>query len=352
MGSADTAPAPTSPSPVAAGTRPTWTKLGRVFEPPGDRDWMVSHAALPFALPLGGDRFRVFVSGRDASSRAQIGSFELALGDPDRGVPPRALGLDEAPSIRLGPLGAYDDSGVTGGCVTPYRDRLYHYFTGWSLGKTVPFYYFVGLAISEDGGRTFVKHSPAPILDRSPADPLLTASPCVHVEGDLWRMWYVSGVRWEIEDGQPKHYYRIQYAESDDGITWRRNGMPCLDFGAGEYAFGRPSVLADGGRYRMWYSYRGAAYRIGYAESADGRTWERMDARVGIDVSPDGWDSEMIEYPHVFKHAGRLYMLYNGNGYGRTGVGLAVLDERETGGRVASGRSVTDTLSDAPSTGE
>jgi hypothetical protein len=38
----------------------------------------------------------------------------------------------------------------------------------------------------------------------------------------------------------------------------------------------------------------------------------------------DGWDSEMIEYPFVFEHDGLRYMLYNGNGYGRSGFGLAV----------------------------
>ena len=54
----------------------------------------------------------------------------------------------------------------------------------------------------------------------------------------------------------------------------------------------------------MWYSYRGDAYRIGYAESVDGLEWERKDEEAGIDVSADGWDSEMIEYPCVFEHAG------------------------------------------------
>ena len=77
----------------------------------------------------------------------------------------------------------------------------------------------------------------------------------------------------------------------------------------------------------MWYSYRGASYRIGYAESHDGRQWRRLDTRVGIDVSLAGWDSEMIEYPFVFDHKELRYMLYNGNGYGKTGFGLAVLEQ-------------------------
>jgi predicted GH43/DUF377 family glycosyl hydrolase len=79
----------------------------------------------------------------------------------------------------------------------------------------------------------------------------------------------------------------------------------------------------------MWYSYRGESYRIGYAESEDGIHFNRMDEKVGIDVSETGWDSEMICYPHVFEHNGEKYMLYNGNGYGKTGIGLAVLANEE-----------------------
>ena len=48
--------------------------------------------------------------------------------------------------------------------------------------------------------------------------------------------------------------------------------------------------------------------------------------RVGIDVSSEGWDSEMIEYPHVFEHQGAKYMFYNGNKFGQSGFGYAQLE--------------------------
>ena len=67
-------------------------------------------------------------------------------------------------------------------------------------------------------------------------------------------------------------------------------------------------------------------YRMGYAESQNGLNWERMDEKVGIDVSATGWDSEMIQYPYVFNHKNKKYMLYNGNDYGKEGAGLAVLE--------------------------
>jgi hypothetical protein len=139
-------------------------------------------------------------------------------------------------------------------------------------------------------------------------------------------MWYVSCTKWEMKNDQPKHYYHIRYAESFDGIHWDRKGIVCIDFrSSDEYAIARPCVLREVGIYKMWYSYRGKRYGIGYAESKDGLHWERKDDEVGIDVSESGWDSEMIEYPFVFDHKGERYMLYNGNSYGKTGIGLAKL---------------------------
>lgn len=205
--------------------------------------------------------------------------------------------------------------------------RQYLYYTGWTLGVTVPFYFYVGLAVSDDDGASFRRVSPAPVLERCGVDPYLTASPCILLDNGAWRMWYVSGARWELADGEPKHYYHIRYAESADGIHWVRTGRVCIDFQSPEeFAIARPCVVKDGDRYQMWYCYRGDAYRIGYAESRDGLTWERMDEQAGIEVSPEGWDSEMLAYPHVFDHAGHQYMLYNGNGYGRSGIGIAVLE--------------------------
>jgi hypothetical protein len=147
------------------------------------------------------------------------------------------------------------------------------------------------------------------------------------VENGKWRMWYLSCTEWEMVNGVPKHKYHIKYAESADGINWLREGKVAIDYAQdNEHAISRPSVIHDPDGWKMWYSYRGQSYRIGYAESADGINWTRMDDRVGIDVSKTGWDSEMIEYPFVFDHDGKRYMLYNGNNYGITGFGLAVLE--------------------------
>jgi predicted GH43/DUF377 family glycosyl hydrolase len=267
------------------------------------------------------DCWRIYFSARDKLGRAQIGFFEVDFENLQtiRRVSPE-------PVIGLGPLGAFDDNGVTTSCVVNHDGLKYHYYSGWSLGVTVPFYFYIGLAISSDGGRTFFRSSPSPVLERNEVDPYLTASPFILVENGTWRMWYVSGTGWQMSGNRPQHRYHIRYAESADGIHWNRQGIVCIDYQSPEeYAIARPWVVKDADLYRMWYSYRGSAYRIGYAESADGITWTRKDNEVGIDVAATGWDSEMVEYPCVFDHQGERCLLYNGNGYGETGIGLAVL---------------------------
>jgi hypothetical protein len=213
------------------------------------------------------------------------------------------------------------------GCIISVDQTKYLYFLGWNLGVTVPWRNSIGLAISNNDSVNFVKYQKAPIIDRGPADPYSVSYPAVLREDGVWKMWYGSNLAWGALQSEMAHV--IKYAESTDGIHWNRQNVIAIGFkNSNEYAISKPCVLKDQNKYKMWYSYRGTAYRIGYAESEDGKVWERMDDNAGIDVSESGWDSEMIEYPCVFDYNGERYMLYNGNRYGKTGMGLAVLESR------------------------
>ena len=292
-----------------------WEKTGVLLAPDPSVPWMATHAMLP--VP---HRDRIYLTGRNADGVGQVGWCTVDFVDDA----PRVLAVATKALVPNGPLGAFDDRGASASAVVEHDGRLFLYYTGWTLGVTVPFYVFLGLAISDDGGATFEKVSRAPILERSDEDPFMTGHPAVLVENGLWRMWYVSCSSWRVVDGRPRHDYHVKYAESADGVRWVRTGRVCIDYAtADEYAIARPWVTKEGSTYRMWYSHRGDAYRIGYAESRDGLTWERHDDRAGIDVSAEGWDSEMIEYPCVMRAGGREWMLYNGNGFGRSGIGCA-----------------------------
>jgi hypothetical protein len=204
-------------------------------------------------------------------------------------------------------------------------NHVFLYYLGWNLGVTVPWRNSIGLGISNDVQSSFKKYTEAPILDRSAVDPYSISYPFVLKEDEIYRMWHGSNLSWGEKQEDMAHI--IKYAESRDGIHWNRQGHIALNFkNPQEYAISRPCVIKEKNIYKMWYCYRGR-YRIGYAESHDGIDWIRKDEDVGIDVSPDGWDSEMVCYPFVFDHKGQRYMLYNGNGYGKTGFGLAILEQ-------------------------
>jgi hypothetical protein len=299
-----------------------WRKLGRIIEP-GAFPWMVTHAQNPFPERIGEHLYRIHFSGRDGLNRSR-GGFAIV----DMRAPARPAQIHPHPTLDLGALGAFDDSGAMPSCLVARGDRRYLYYTGWTASVTVPFRFFIGLAASLARGEAFERVSRAPVLGPSAHDPFLTGSPWVIEENGRLRMWYVSGSAWEASPGgKPVHYYNIRHAESRDGIEWRTDGTACIDYSGDEHAFGRPVVRKEGRLYRMWYSHRSrdTTYQAGYAESLDGIRWVRKDDEAGISASETGWDSEMICYPCVFEHEGAQYMLYNGNGYGATGAGLAVL---------------------------
>jgi len=302
----------------------SWRKLGLIYDPKKSGvGWMKSHCQLPVADRVEGNVFRVYFATRDDRQVSRVGCAFVELGE---GV--KLLEIASTPLLEPGAIGTFDEHGVFPSCIVNLRDRKRMYYIGWNRGVREPlFYAAIGLAESTNGGRSWRKYSVAPMLSRSDVDPCLVTSPHVMWHEGCWRMTYVSGIRWVESEGRLASRYHIKYAESDDGVNWRRDGRVAIDFASpAETNVARSWVIADAGRLRMWFCYvrNGSAYRIGYAESPDYLTWMRDDAATGIDVSASGWDSEMLCYPNVVNHAGRFYMFYNGNRFGEAGFGAAI----------------------------
>jgi hypothetical protein len=300
-----------------------WVRKGLIYSPRGERPWLHSHTSAPVAVPAGGSRYRVYFASRDAENRSNAGSVVIDLDDPSASP----VVADE-PTLAPGPLGNFDDHGIYPTSIVVDGGTQYMFYAGFSPGsRSHLFYASIGLAVSEDGGRSFERVSAVPIVARSEFDPCLVTAPSVIRDGGMWRMWYVSGYRWETDgDGEAKSWYDIKYAESDNGVDWRREGHVCLSHEhEGERNISRTCVVKDGDLYRAWYSYGGDfPYRLGYAESPDGYQWTRLDDQVDLDPPAGEWDSESRSYPWVFRHRRSLAMLYCGNQLGRDGFGLAI----------------------------
>ncbi len=298
-----------------------WEKKGQIFVPNNQYSWVKTHAMLPVADHVKDDLFRVYFSGRDDLNISRTGYVLIDIKDPTT-----ILELSESPIIDIGELGSYDDNGISPTCIITHENKKYFYIMGWNKGSKVRAAEVSGLALSTDNGLTFQRYSNAPIIDRTNLEPFtILVISCIIIENGVWRMWYDSADYW-INENLPR--YNIKYAESKDGIHWKRDGVVSVDYKSDdETRVSRASIIKDEGKYKMWYCYAmgSGGYRMGYAESADGYQFKRQDDKVGIELSQTGWDSEMICYPNVFKHKETTYMLYCGNGYGKTGFGYAVL---------------------------
>lgn len=303
-----------------------WRKLGRIFCATGHSDWLHSHAMIPIAEHVEGDVFRVYFSSRDRTNRGHGGMLYIDMRDPT--VVTR---LVERPVLEPGELGAFDDSGALPNSLVTVAGRKLLFYTGINLGVTVKIRNSIGLAEWDDQRACFQRLYRGPVIDRTRDYPHFVATPEVRYEDGRFRAWFTSCTHWQATPQGPKHFYRIEYAESKNGVDWCRDDTVALDFAdEHEYALGVPRVQRSEAGYEMWFCSRATrhtdTYRIRYATSPDGITWTRGPDPAGLDVSATGWDSEMVCYPFIFDHAGRRYMLYNGNGYGATGFGIAVLD--------------------------
>lgn len=301
-----------------------WIKKGLIYSPESSK---FSYGSHPCIIKVDGDLHIIAFTCRDEKNKSHIflsyakvnnGSVSL-IGEPKLAMVP-------------GDIGYFDCDGVISGCLIKNKDKYYLYYVGWQNLPDDLWICDTGRAILDINKLELNKEFLGPVIGRDKNHPLFAAATAFFIteDGD-WHTWYNSGIKWERTETSLNHYYGLHHAQSKDGINWVYDKIQCLPFkDKYEYAFGRPSVVYWNGMYHMWYAHRATkfidTYRMGYSTSLDGVNWARHDEISGIDVSESGWDSQMICYPCVFEHDGYKYMLYNGNYYGRSGFGYAVLE--------------------------
>ncbi|ARQ56994.1 glycosyl hydrolase family protein [Rhizobium sp. Kim5] len=301
-----------------------WQRLGRVIEPRANQSWWQSHASYPTALVRADGLVDVYFSVRGASNRSSLARTTLSVA-PDRFV---IVSEPEGPLLEPGRRGAFDADGVTVGCVVRDGDRILAYYLGWTVGVSVPFTNFIGLAIADGEKGKFRRYGQAPIVGRSEVNPFTVGYPWV-IRGETgYIMWFGSHLLWGEQGLDMEHV--VKMARSSDGLEWtpdQKTIVPLIGRrDPAEFAISRPTVVHEkDGSYSMWYARRRPHYEIGYAHSTDGENWTRNDQMFMLNGEPQEWEESEQTYPCVFDVGGYRYMLYNGDGYGGTGFGLAVL---------------------------
>jgi hypothetical protein len=303
-----------------------WIKKGLVYGPDQRMPWANHSALTPTPIRKDETTIRVFAGFRDLAGVSRIGYVDLQADNPSI-----IKGISKTPVLDIGDPGTFDDNGVILGDVIRIGDVVRMYYVGFQLVEKVKFLAFSGLAESHDGGDTFTRVCRAPILDRSDEGLYFNAIHSVLVEGGLWKVWGGVGNEWEkLKDGAYPRY-TTRYYESPDGLNFPKTGTACFDYKFNEYRIGRPRVYKKDDIYQMFFTVgtKDKGYFPGYAESVDGKSWQRMDHKIGIGLSETGWDSGMLCYPSLIDYQNRTYMFYNGNNYGYDGFGYAELSQEK-----------------------
>ncbi len=313
-----------------------WKKLGRVFNPTEveGKGWLKEFAQAPATLVFD-DFVRVYFSCRPpADAQGQYVSYSAYV-DLDRTDLFKVLRVSEQPILSLGGMGEFDEFGTYPVSAIRDGEEVRAYYAGWTRCESVPFNVAIGVASSQDQGQTFSKFGKGPVLSYSPDEPFVLSGPKIRRFKNTWYLWYIAGRKWKMVEVRAEPVYKIRMATSSDGIHWAKMNKDLVESRIEEdEAQASPDVFYANGKYHMFFCYRYSShyrgkengYRIGYASSTDLVDWVRDDVKSGIDVSDEGWDSEMISYPHVFELDGKIYLAYLGNQVGRYGFGLAVLD--------------------------
>ncbi len=314
-----------------------WKKLGHIFDPTTwndgiDRPWMKTHSQCP-STQIFDTHVRVYFSCRPhPDSNGQHTSYTTYL-DLDKNDLSKIIKVSNKPVMPLGKLGTFDEFAVYPTSTIRIGDKIHLYYAGWTRCQSTPYTVSIGHATSNDG-ETFIRTYDGPMLTNSIYEPYELSGPKVRKFGDTFFMYYLAGEGWVLDGDKPVSKYKIRLALSKDGLNWTKLNKNLIeDVLLEDECQAGPDVFFKDGKYHMFFSYRYATnfknkdrgYKIGYATSNNGIIWERNDTNTGIILSDSGWDSEMHHYPHVFELNNKLYMLYNGNEFGKYGLGLAEL---------------------------
>jgi hypothetical protein len=313
-----------------------WKPLGLVFNPAEHHLPLgcEEFAQAPQAIVLE-DRIRVLYSTRQRDTpstfKSHVGSVDFSLDWS------RILEVNQAEILPLGALGTFDEHGVFPINVLQHQGLIYGFTTGWSRRISVSNEAAIGLVTSEDEGRTFKRLGPGPILSASLREPFQVADGCVLVRSSTFHMFYIAGRKWikSSVSGKPERVYKILHAKSADLRHWERDGVAIISDVIDENECqALPTVFEHQGIFHMIFCHRsfegfrndgGRAYDLGYASSSDLINWTRSDEAGGLDFARSDWDSTMRCYPNVVQVGSDLFMLYNGNSFGRNGFGIAQL---------------------------
>ena len=284
---------------------------------------MQSHARLPMPLVLA-DRIRVYFSACDANLRGRI-----FYADFHNTFPFEVMNVCCDPVFTVGQAGDFDADGVEPSQIIVRDGALYLYYVAWQrISSEVPYTLLSGVAVSTDGGYSFSRLQNKPLLETTAEEPYFRTVPFVWQAQKQWRMLYIGGGEFFTDPhGKRLPRYALRYAESPDGLRWTGSSQILLEprRSRNEIGFGRPVFIPKTEAVgELMLSVRTTSgYSLCITPFSFDKEINPDDLSPMLPLGREGWDSEMTCFGMTVKADGRELLFYNGNGFGRSGFGLA-----------------------------
>jgi len=316
-----------------------WKKIGQIFNP---IDYKLSNECMFFAQSpqtlVFKDFVRIYFSTRKKDFNGKYLSYISFI---DYNIEKNEIiNISSHNVIELGKLGTYDEHGIFPlNIFKEENNRIMGYIGGWNRRKSVSVETSIGISQSYDNGLTFNRLGNGPILTASINEPFLVGDPFVAKYNNIYYMWYIYGKEWIVanKNQEAERVYKIGYAISNDGINWEKQNRQIISDKIDiTECQAMPTVIDYDKKYHMIFCYRHAfdfrtdkkkSYKLGYALSDDLKQWDRDDNMLNINFEENEWDSNMQCYPHLFHYKKEIYLLYNGNEFGKYGFGIAILEK-------------------------
>ncbi len=215
--------------------------------------------------------------------------------------------------------GAWDSVDALNPSVVVRGGAYYNFYSGFD-GRT----WHTGLATSSDGEHWAKKGRVLSPDSGTWEGSYIAANGSALFDGGEFIYWYQAGAR---------ETPRIAMAHSRDGLNWKKEPKPVLNFGPSgsfdERGLGDPYVLKIGDFFYLYYVglNRARQQHLGLARSRDGVRWEKHRGSPVLDL-PDPGSGTMDENgdgePAVWQARGSYWMLFTGrDAHERRTLGLA-----------------------------
>ncbi|MHA8051328.1 hypothetical protein V7S79_09425 [Aquirufa sp. ROCK-SH2] len=300
-----------------------WIKQGLIFDK--------CHAQVPIVDTNHDGFWRIYFSKRINRGNSQPNFIDVESGNPQN-----ILRESPKPILELGARGSFDWAGIMPTEIQQVGNDKYLFYIGWSNRLDVPYHNNLGLAISQDQGNNYKKFSLGPIFATSYMEPGYVGTISIIQKDSTFFGYYLSCRTWEELNGKIEPIYDIKIAQSDNLIDWKPLNISAVALENQEGGISKASILKMNDTYYLWYAVRNKtnyrenisdSYRIKCSISENLIDWKRID-NLGLDIDlSSNWDNQMVEYPHVFEFENKIYMFYNGNNFGETGFGYAILSD-------------------------